>query len=99
MANERKRSVTTNAREAGKIKRLLEADLSANFDALKSDIRALTEATSDIAKWDEIVTELDGPAPTRASKPAGSVAIDTAAATNSTEGGDARAVKSAAPKK
>lgn len=89
MATERKRSVTTTAREAGKIKKLLEADLSANFDTLKTDIKALTQATTDIAKWDEVLADLEGPEPVKASAPA---------AANANTGGDAAAQKSASGK-
>lgn len=89
MANvNKKRSVTVDVAEATKIHKLLEADLSANFDTMKSDIKALTASTTSIAKWSDIVDDLN--APTTA--PPATVAENK-------PGGDALAAKSAAPKK
>lgn len=87
--------VSGDIAEAKKIHALLQEDLTKQLPELAKDMRLLTAASALVAKWDQIVTDLEAPEPLP--NPA-KVVHDAMAGSRSmtaaeTEGGDAKGSK------
>lgn len=87
--------VSGDIAEAKKIHALLQEDLTKQLPELGKDMRALTAASALVAKWDQIVTDLEAPdAPPNPAKVIHDAMTGSRAhAAAEPEGGDAKAGK------
>jgi D-alanyl-D-alanine carboxypeptidase len=56
-----RRVFITNIDSAKRIAGLLQTQLEADFDALRKDVKALQQRSTEVAEWEQIVEDLSAP--------------------------------------